>query len=70
MDASFHRLLDGEAHFALRRAIERLREGLFDPVAVRLLTAHETQLNRAVDRGFKAADRDETPHLCVCGSYG
>ena len=62
--------LDGETDFHLRRAVERLREGLFDPVAVRLLTAHEERLNQAVDGGFQALDRGKVPHLCICGAYG
>lgn len=56
--------------FKLRRAIERLREGLFDPVAVRLLTAHEKHLNEAMDRAFAKVDEGKAPHLCVVGAYG
>lgn len=70
MGTPFHQMLDAEADFHIRRAVERLRDGLFDPVAVRLLTAHEDRLNRAVDRGFRGVDRGEAPHLCVRGAYG
>lgn len=70
METAYARLLDGESDFHLRRAVERLREGLFDPLAVRLLTAHEGRLNQALDRGFAALDRGGIPHLCICGSYG
>lgn len=63
-------MLNGETGFHLRRAVERLREGLFDPVAVRLLTAHEDRLNETVDRGFRAIDQERAPHLCICGAYG
>ena len=63
-------MLNRETGFHLRRAVERLREGLFDPVAVRLLTAHEDRLNGAVDRGFRAIDEGKAPHLCICGAYG
>jgi len=63
-------MLNGETGFHLRRAVERLREGLFDPVAVRLLTAHEDRLNETVDRGFRAIDQEKAPHLCICGAYG
>ena len=59
-----------ETPFHLRRAIERLREGLFDPIAVRLLTARESRLNKTVARDFKKLDRDQTTHLCICGAYG
>ena len=62
--------LDNKADFHLRRAVERLREGLFDPVAVRLLTAHEDRLNRLVDQGFRDIDRGNASHLCICGAYG
>lgn len=71
MGSSYLHTLDGETDFHLRRAVERLREGLFDPVAVRMLTAHEDRLNQAVDRGFRTLDRGRrAPHLCICGAYG
>jgi ribosome modulation factor len=56
--------------FERRRAVERLRDGLFDPLAVRLLTAHEERLRRAADRGLKAAAAGKGAHLCVTGPYG
>lgn len=67
---AYLRALDGETEFHLRRAVERLREGLFDPVAVRLLTVHEEELNRVIDTGFRALDEGKAPHLCICGAYG
>ena len=70
MGTTFVQMLDVEGDFHIRRAVERLRDGLFDPVAVRLLTAHEDRLNRAVDAGFRAVDSGRAPHLCVCGAYG
>ncbi len=70
METAYGQLLHSESDFHLRRAVERLREGLFDPVAVRLLTAHEGQLNQALDRGFAELERGEGSHLCICGSYG
>ena len=63
-----YEMLENETDFHLRRAVERLREGLFDPVAVRLLTAHEDRLNQSVGRGFRTIDRGT--HLCICGAYG
>ncbi|MEA3467257.1 MAG: BREX system ATP-binding domain-containing protein [Thermodesulfobacteriota bacterium] len=66
----FSSLLENSDNFLLRRAVERLRDGLFDPFAVQLLTARETQLNTAFDKGVHALTRNESPHLCVCGSYG
>ena len=59
-----------ETDFTLRRAVERLREGLFDPLAVRLLTAREDQLKQAVEAGFRAVEAGQAPHLCICGAYG
>ena len=66
----FSSLLGVSDNFLLRRAVERLREGLFDPFAVQLLTARETKLNKVFDDGVKALGRKELPHLCICGSYG
>jgi len=62
--------LDAAGNFKLRRAVERLREGLFDPLGVRLLTAHETQLNKIFDSGLRLLEQNRSPHLCLCGSYG
>ncbi|MFH1075327.1 MAG: BREX system ATP-binding domain-containing protein [Pseudomonadota bacterium] len=63
MDKSqFGQLLENADNFKLRRTVERLREGLFDPFGVKLLTARETQLNNLFDHG-------STP-LCICGAYG
>ncbi len=62
--------LSSEDQFQLRRAIERLREGLFDPVAVRLLTAHEERLNESMDQGLKAIEAGSSAHLCIVGAYG
>lgn len=62
--------LSNETAFHLRRAVERLREGLFDPIAVRLLTARESRLNQTIDRDFQKLDQNQAPHLCICGAYG
>jgi hypothetical protein len=71
MDArAFLDQLERLDRFPLRRAVERLREGLFDPVAVRLLTAHEERLNRLIDAGFRAVDDGKAPHLAIVGAYG
>jgi len=57
--------LEAVEPFEARRAVERLRSGLFDPLVVRLMTAGGERL--AAVGGF-----DESPpdHLCVCGAYG
>lgn len=65
----FH-TLSNESAFRLRRAVERLREGLFDPIAVRLLTVHESRLNQTIDRDFQKLDHNQATHLCICGAYG
>lgn len=62
--------MEKENDFSIRRAIERLREGLFDPVAVRLLTAHEERLQNEIKCAFKAMEAGKPPHLCIVGSYG
>ncbi len=56
--------------FVARRALERLREGLYDPFAVRLLTAHHEALDARFDADLKRLDAGEAVHLCVCGPYG
>ncbi|WP_300462351.1 BREX system ATP-binding domain-containing protein [Desulfobacula sp.] len=69
-DLDFQVFLDSLDNFRLRRAVERLREGLFDPLGVQLLTTGETKLNTAFDRGVEALDRETPSHLCICGAYG
>lgn len=56
--------------FPLRRAIERLRDGLFDPVAVNRLTMEEEQVKKIFSQGLKALEKGQSEHLCICGSYG
>jgi hypothetical protein len=58
------------AGFPLRRALERLREGLYDPLAVRLLTAQRDTLEARLQDDLRRLEADETVHLCVCGAYG
>ncbi|MCF8039178.1 MAG: ATP-binding protein [Desulfohalobiaceae bacterium] len=57
-------------NFTLRRAVERLREGIFDPFAIRLLTAGEDKLVQAFHRGLSSPEEPLSPHLCICGDYG
>jgi hypothetical protein len=56
--------------FSLRRAVERLRNGLFDPVAVNQLTVEEDRIKKIFSKGLKALERGKSDHLCICGSYG
>jgi hypothetical protein len=69
-DSNFQDLLNNADNFELRRAVERLREGIFDPLGVRLLTKGEAKLNKVFDNGVKALDRDKSFHLCISGAYG
>ncbi len=71
MDTSiFLQALERVTAFQLRRVVERLRDGLFDPLGVQLLTAHEAHLNRAFDQGGNALANNSPAHLCICGAYG
>ncbi len=56
--------------FLIRRAVERLRDGLFDPVAVNRLTVEEKWIQSSFSKGLKALEKDQSEHLCICGSYG
>ena len=56
--------------FSLRRAVERLRDGLFDPVAVNRLTVEEDRIKNDFSKGLKALEKGKSDHLCICGSYG
>ena len=69
-DTPFMEIMKGESDFDVRRAVERLREGLFDPVAVRLLTAHEERLKAEAERGSRSVHDGGSAHLCLVGSYG
>ena len=67
MDAA---VLQDYSPFQLRRLLERLREGLYDPLAVRLLTAEHDALDARLQQTLWRASDDTAAHLCVCGSYG
>lgn len=56
--------------FSLRRAVERLRDGLFDPVAVNRLTVEKDRIENVFSKGLKAIGKGKSDHLCICGSYG
>jgi BREX system ATP-binding protein BrxC/D len=62
--------LEGYSAFQLRRMLERLREGLYDPLAVRLLTAHRAELDARLRQDLLAVEAGAGAHLCVCGPYG
>lgn len=56
--------------FPIRRAIERLRDGLFDAVAVDRLTMQEERIQKKFSQGLKDLECGSSGHLCICGSYG
>lgn len=56
--------------FTLRRAVERLRNGLFDSVAVNRLTVEKDRLDTSFSKGLKTIEKGESSQLCICGSYG
>lgn len=56
--------------FCLRRAIERLRDGLFDSTAVNRLTMESEHVVKNFSKGLKALEKGKSAHLCICGSYG
>jgi hypothetical protein len=56
--------------FSLRRAIDRLRDGLFDSVAVNRLTMEEERIKKNFSKGLSALEKGKSDHLCICGSYG
>src|SRR6056297_2706000 len=69
-EKAFNAQLNGTKNFYLRRAVERLREGLFDPLGVQWLTSGEEKLNQLFDQGVTALNKGMPNHLCVCGAYG
>lgn len=70
MDDAARGDLQGYTAFQLRRVLERLREGLYDPLAVRLLTAHGEELDARLRRDLLDVEANAGAHLCVCGAYG
>lgn len=67
---AFNDQINGIPNFYLRRAVERIREGLFDTLGVQWLTSGEEKLNRLFDRGAEFLDNGASHHLCICGAYG
>jgi hypothetical protein len=70
MGAAASHGLEGYSAFQLRRVLERLREGLYDPLAVRLLTAHRAELDARLRQDLLNVEAGAGAHLCVCGPYG
>jgi P-loop Domain of unknown function (DUF2791) len=59
-----------DINFRTRQAIERLRDGLFDSVAMDRLTMEEETIKKSFSKGLKALEKNISEHLCICGSYG
>lgn len=59
-----------EEQFLSRRAIERLRDGLFDPIAVDRLTIEEKSVQTIFSQGLDALEKGLGEPLCICGPYG
>lgn len=49
--------------FLLRRAIERLRDGLFDSIAVSHLTMEEEDVVKRFFKGLKALEKGQANHF-------
>jgi len=62
--------LHNHSAFQLRRLLERLREGLYDPLAVRLLTVHHADLDSRIQHDLLHPGANTARHLCLCGAYG
>ena len=56
--------------FSARQAIERLRVGLFDPLAVKHLTMEDDSFIAPFLKGLQDLEEGKSGHLCICGSYG
>jgi hypothetical protein len=67
---SFKTRVNGTDNFFLRRAVERIRDGLFDPLGVQWLTSGEEKLNQLFDQGVTRLETGRPCHLCICGAYG
>jgi len=70
MDSSVAAVFQGASTFQRRHLLERLREGLYDPLAVRLLTVHHEALDAKIQDDLLYAAADAGRHLCLCGAYG
>ncbi|MBF0259632.1 MAG: DUF2791 family P-loop domain-containing protein [Desulfamplus sp.] len=69
-DPDFETIVKDTPNFKLRRAVERLREGLFDHFGVKLLTSGETNLDQQFETQTENLEKGKPAHLCICGAYG
>ncbi len=56
--------------FFLRRTVERLRDGLFDPLGVQFLTVEKDRIETIFSENLKALEKKTSNTQCLCGSYG
>ncbi|MFO7749303.1 MAG: BREX system ATP-binding domain-containing protein [Desulfobacteraceae bacterium] len=70
LDSNCQATISTTGKFELRRAVERLRDGLFDPLGIKLLTMGEAKLAKVFDRGAAAVEKGQAAHLSLCGAYG
>ncbi len=56
--------------FSLRYAVERLRTGLFDAVAVNHLTVEQDRIENVFSKSLQALEQGTADPFCICGSYG
>ncbi len=69
-DQVFENILNTISNFQLRQAVERLREGLFDPLGVKILTTGESTIQKHFETQTENLQNLRPAHLCVCGAYG
>jgi hypothetical protein len=69
-DQTFKTRVNGTDNFFLRRAVERIRDGLFDPLGVHWLTSGQEKLNQLFDQGAARLETGRPCHVCICGAYG
>jgi len=62
-DPTFQAQLNKAGNYEHRRVVERLREGLFDPLSIRLLTTGQKKLDTVFEKGLDALAENNQPHL-------
>ncbi len=69
-DKNFKFLLSRVDNFEIRRAVERLREGLFDPLGIKMLTTGEEKLDLIFDKGVCSLEKGSSFCQIIEGAYG
>ncbi|MBT4837382.1 MAG: DUF2791 family P-loop domain-containing protein [Methylococcales bacterium] len=65
-----HKSIANYPVFKCRQAVERLREGLFDPLAVQCLTVQEQRFNQTLQQIWQSFSNNKPTSLSICGAYG